>query len=310
MGLRAMRKRQLLLVAALAAAGLGLLGDGRANAAPRPALPPQGIYEYCAPLKGPHRCLARLRRIAEGGFRVVVNYEQLHSTRAQLLTYARTAKRLGVKIVWPLKEGVWWAPGGDPVRAHPALAVGCRCRERAALIRWFVRLVRDLLATWGYYVGDETDPAAAPEVGAFTSEIRRLDPRHPRLFIAQGENPQRDLAPFGPVADMIGVDWYPVGLNLPLSSVRTVNQEAARISRAHGRSRAAVLQAFSWAQYSHPAATAARWPSRHEMRRMRDLALRAARPRLLLWYSYFDIQRSRYRAARWRALRWAAFGRR
>ena len=301
-----MRKRELLVLAmAVVVAGPWLGGGSRAAA----ALPPQGLYEYCAPQKGSQKCLARLRRIADGGFRVVVNYEQLHSTRAQLLAYARTADRLGVKVVWPLKESVWWADGGDPTRAHPALARGCGCRDRAAFTRWFVRLVRDLPATWGYYVGDETDPSAALAVRQFSAQIRGLDPRHPRLFIAQGANPRRDLAPFGPAADVIGVDWYPVGLRLPLSSVETVNREAARISREHGRARAAVLQSFSWSQYSHPDAISARWPSRLEMRRMRDLALRAARPRLLLWYSYFDIQRSRHRSHRWRALRWAAFGR-
>jgi hypothetical protein len=70
-----------------------------------------------------------------------------------------------------------------------------------------------------------------------------------------------------------------------------------------------VLQAFDWASY--PAVgpwPAPRWPTASEMREMRDLAIRAADPSLILWYSYFNIRQAADPWQRWRDLVWAAYG--
>lgn len=274
----------------------------------RQPLPRQGVYEYCSLSQTPADCIARLRKIAGGGFTAVLNYRQLAASGHLLLRYARVADRLGVKIVWPLKDAVWRRGGGNPATAFPALAASCGCDTRAALLTWFVRRVRDLPATWGYYIGDETSPASAEAVRGLSQRIDSLDPRHPRLFIAQGLNPGRDLAPFAPAADVLGVDWYPVGFDLPLSTVSTVNAKAARIAGEAGKSTAAVLQSFNWDQYPDVGAPGSGWPTRTQMRRMRDLAIGAAHPKLLLWYSFFDVERSPDPARHWRDLRLAAFG--
>jgi hypothetical protein len=296
-----------LVAAATAALACLALASGRAEA--RQALPSQGLYEYCALSQTPQTCLDRLRKIAGGGFSVVLNYQQLDASRKMLLRYAHVADRLGVKIVWPLKDAVWWRDGGNPTVTYPGLAKACGCDTRAALITWFVRLVRDLPATWGYYVGDETAPANDGAVRRLGRRIEALDPAHPRLFVAQGLNPGRDLAPFAPAADVLGVDWYPVGFDLPLSTVSTVSGKAGRIATDTGKGTAIVLQSFSWDQYPDVGAPSPRWPTRSEMRRMRDLAISAAHPRLLLWYSFFDVERSADPARHWRNLRLAAYGR-
>ncbi len=41
---------------------------------------------------------------------------------------------------------------------------------------------------------------------------------------------------------------------------------------------------------------------------MRDLAIRAADPSLILWYSYFDIRKAADADTHWRDLVWAAYG--
>ena len=84
-------------------------------------------------------------------------------------------------------------------------------------------------------------------------------------------------------------------------------REVRRI--AGGRRTAMVLQAFSWGLYPEAGGKfEPAWPSRASMRRMRDLAVREGRLQLLLWYSYFDIQRSSAPGRRWRDLVAAAFG--
>jgi hypothetical protein len=296
----------LLLAGCAAVLTIGLVVAPGSDAAP--ALPEQGVYEYCPPARDESACLARLRQISRGGFSAVLNYRQLTADRSALLRYARAAERQGVEIIWPLKDAIWWRLGGDPAAAYPRLAAACGCNGRGAFLRWFVDLVRDLPATWGYYVGDETPPGHAAAVSELGRSVRRLDPSHPRLFVAQGYHPGRDLAPFAFAADLLGVDWYPVGFDLPISTVSTVTARAARIARAASRQSAVVLQSFSWSQYPEVGAPAPRWPRRDELRLMRDLAVRAARPALVLWYSYFDVMQARHPGRRWRNLRWAAFG--
>jgi hypothetical protein len=295
--------------ALVAATVIGALVLAPAAADARRDLPPQGLYEYCMPIDGPATCLDRLDQIGHGGFSLVLNYAQLHTTRSELLDYALAAQRLGVKVIWPLKAPAWWRKGGDPARKYPALAAACGCSSRADLLRWFVDLVNRLPATWGYYVGDETSPDNRRAVAALGDRLHALDPNHPRLFIAQGYHPNRDLTPFAPAANVLGVDWYPIGFDLPLSTVSTVSGKAARIARDHGRASAIVLQSFNWASYPEVGAPDPRWPRRGELRAMRNRALAAAKPRLLRWYSYFDIAQSGDPLEHWRDLLQAAFGR-
>lgn len=299
-GFRSPRRRmRWALTVALAA--LAASADPASASAPR-----QGIYESCNVQYEAERCASRLRAIGAAGFRAVLNYQQFYADRKHLYAYAEAARRARVQLIWPLKDEPWWR--GSGLRAeYPELARDCRCASDAAFLDWVVRLVAPLPATWGYYVGDETSPAFALETATLGSRVRRIDPRHPRLFVSQGWSLGANLAPFRPAADVLGADSYPVGTSSPLTVVGDVAREVRRIAR--GRRSAMVLQAFSWGLY--PGAGGefdSVWPSRAEMRRMRDLAVREGRPQLLLWYSYFDIQRSSAPARRWRDLVAAAFG--
>jgi hypothetical protein len=118
------------------------------------SLPVQGVYEYCAPATSPDGCVGRLRQIAAGGFQVVLNYAAFDASRGQVQRYMSAAARLGVKLIWPMKEEPWWGPE-SLAGAYPALAASCRCSGDDAFVRYVVDLVKRSAATWGYYVADE-----------------------------------------------------------------------------------------------------------------------------------------------------------
>ena len=142
------------------------------------------------------------------------------------------------------------------------------------------------------------------------SDEHRLRAYDPTLAVAAGDDTVAQLlSPYATAADVLGADTYPIGTGQPLDRVGFIARNVKAVaSRAHRRS-AVVLQAFSWSDYPKVGPwPAPRWPSRSEMRQMRDLAIRAADPSLILWYSYFDIRNSADAAKHWRDLVWAAHG--
>ena len=111
---------------------------------------------------------------------------------------------------------------------------------------------------------------------------------------------------------MVGQDVYPVGTTQSLTAVGSTAQTVQSVANLNARQSVVVLQAFSWAQYSqkswscNPFPTCAPFPTMSQMRQMRDLALQNAHPRLILWYSFFDIARSGNPTAHWADLVQAA----
>lgn len=269
----------------------------------------QGVYEYCAPTPSADRCVERLRNIAAGGFSVVLNYAVFQADSDQLRQYMDAAARLGVKLIWPMKDPPWWGQG-SLAHVYPDLARSCRCSGNDALVGYIAGLVKRSAATWGYYVADEQSPRDAPRVAAFSRHLRTLDPHHPRLAIAAGEDSVADLlAPYATSADVIGADSYPVGTGQRLDRVRFIGRVVRAVARSNHRKSAIVLQAFNWSSYPEAGRRPTpRWPTLTEMRTMRDIAIRAAGPSLILWYSYFDIRQAADPDQRWRDLVWAAYG--
>jgi hypothetical protein len=274
-----------------------------------PSQPVQGIYEYCAPQSSSDACLRRLSRIAAGGFKVVLNYAVFYADPWQLRRYMDQASRLGVKLIWPMQDAAWWGHG-SLAAMYPRLAAGCRCSD-ATLGRHLINLVKGSWATWGYSLADEAPPADAPAVEAFSRQLHGLDPVHPRLAIAAGDDALSGLlAPYASAADVLGADSYPVGAGQGVARVSFIASNVRAVAdRAHRRT-AMVLQAFNWSQYPKTGPwPAPRWPTAAEMRRMREEAIAAAHPSLILWYSAFDVLRGRDASRHWRGLLWAAFGR-
>jgi hypothetical protein len=280
-----------------------------APAAASAALPPQGLYEECAP-SNQQQCAGELQQIGSAGFRLALNYTAWYASAADLEAYASEAQSAGVKLIWPLNYSAWRDPGSAATlaSAYPVLAADCGCSSNAAFLQYVIGLVRSFPATWGYYIGDEVDVLAAPMVSALASDVRSLDPTHPLLYVGQSfPSLANNLQPFLGTADVVGADVYPVGEGRPVSVVGNVATALSTLTTGSRSRPAMVLQAFSWSQYpTEINAVDPRWPTEEEMRTMRNDAL-LAHPSMILWYDFSDIQRSDAPGQHWNDLEAAAF---
>jgi hypothetical protein len=284
--------------------------------APVPSV--QGWYEYCSPSQA--SCLSDLDQIASAGFTLVINYAVLYnSTSAQVLAYASHANSLGLKIAWDLSDAAWYQkenPAG--VSYFKKFAKGCGCSTRKEFVTYYVNLVKNNPVTWGYYIGDETDPRYAPVVNSYSRLVRRLDanPAHTRLFVILGDaslsTERNEIRAFLPQVDMIGEDYYPIGN--PYTSIADMGTAAGNlqtIATENGKQSAVVNQAMSWADYPPgfcvPFPSCEPFPTYQQMLHMRNTMLRNSQPSILLWYSFFDLQKSSDPGANWANATAAAF---
>lgn len=280
----------------------------------------QGLYESCL-LRTVADCLPRLNQIALGGFKLVMNYGGMRGHASDLLSYANYANSQGLKIIWSLQDPRIWN-GSDFSVVYPELTAdsGCTHTDDACLTTYVVKLVKGLPGTWGYYVGDEVDPSLHDLLKVHTDLIHRLDSNHPRLFvdgvshgtpvsIAKGNSIFHD------VSEIVESNYYPIGYypGNAISDVATYAQGIQAYANKYSLQSAMGLQAVSWAQYYPPARcspfpSCAPFPTPQQMRSMRDLALSNTHPRLLLWYSFFDVLRSDNPTKNWIDLAYAANG--
>jgi hypothetical protein len=277
-------------------------------------LVPQGLYESCPPVIG-QPCLDNLTVIAAGGFKLVVNYAQLDGTIADELAYAAQAQSLGIQVIWDLSDRALY-DGQNLVHHFKTFATSCGATDNDAVLSCYINLVKDLPATWGYYVGDEVKPVFEPKLRLLTDRLAQLDSSHPRLFVAIGDVvPKRQaykLVPFADDAEVLGADHYPVSTGQRIGEVGQVAANVQNIDNALGRKSAVVLQSFSWGEYPDqtwvcsPMPKCAHFPTEGQMRHMRDSALKNSNPLFLLWYSYFDIQGSDHPEKHWKDLVQAA----
>jgi hypothetical protein len=294
--------------------------DGKAatnaRAAPVPTLSPrvQGLYEACQLVKG-SLCLDRLKQMAAAGFTLVLNYSQLAGTVEQEIAYAKQAHSLGMKIIWAMNNPIFW-DGTDLISYYSKLAKTCNCTDNDGFIRYVVSLAKGLPATWGYYIGDEVSPSDHDKLKVFTDLVKQIDPSHPRLFVAGASSPasiNSGLAPFVDTADVLGVDYYPVGSDsMSISATGDVAHAVQALANQRGKQSVMVLQAFSWAQYPNessrciPFPDCARFPTGDDMRQMRDLVINNAHPQFILWYSFYNIVESDNPSGHWKDLVTAA----
>ncbi|MHB8656854.1 MAG: hypothetical protein ACYC91_02715 [Solirubrobacteraceae bacterium] len=297
--------RRAVLVLAVLAALIGLLGW--APSARAAGLPPQGLYEECAPYDQ-QQCAGELAQMAHGGFRLALNYTAWYGSAAEIRAYAAEAQADGIKLIWPL-NAVAWRGAASLVSTYPDLAVDCGCTTNAQFLRYAISLVASLPATWGYYVGDELNPLQAVSVAGLSAQLRALDAGHPLLYIGQ-THPDliANLLPFLSSSDVIGADPYPVGTGTPLSSVATAASSVEHLTQTGHKRSAMVLQAFSWSEYPNEmSAVNPHFPTVSEMATMRNAAL-ASNPSMILWYNLHDLLQSDDPAGHWRDLVAAAFG--
>jgi hypothetical protein len=270
----------------------------------------QGVYEECR--LSDSNCINRLKQIADEGFKLVLNYNALlGSNPQQLLAYADLAQAVGMKIIWPMHVPWFW-DGTDLATSYPEYAAFFTCSDNTSFINYLIALLRDHPATWGYYVGDELHPSVHQRWKAYTDLVHTIDLVHPRLLV-QG-TPARSLgnttlSTFADGVEVLGQDYYPIGVSylVPFSQTGAVAQSVQTLADRTGKEAAMVLQAFSWTQYypqarcsSYP--DCAPYPSVEEMQQMLSMVLENSHPRLILWYSFFDILRSDNPTAHWNDL--------
>jgi hypothetical protein len=274
-----------------------------------PTLPEgQGLFESCNLLVDT-QCIDRLKQMAAAGFKLVLNYDQLEATSGQEIEYAEQAHLLGMKVIWAMNDPAFWN-GTNLLTTYQNLAYTCSCSDNAGFIHYFVNLVKNLPATWGYYVGDEVAQRDYDKMKAYADLIKQLDPSHPRL-IASGEDSTSlgsNIKPFIDTADVLGSDIYPIGKSEPISTIGRVARNLQAIANANGKQTAMVLQSFSVAQYGacSPPPGCARFPTKDELRQMLNQVLQNAQPQFILWYSYFDILKSDNPSLYWTNLSEAA----
>src|SRR4051812_33896926 len=168
-----------------------------AVAAPAPAsagtpqkLPTQGVYDSCDPASSADACAARLQRLGQAGFKVVVNGTLFSQADAdQVVAYAQAAQAAGISVIYPLQTtGLLEAdPSGTDRVGALKVAEGCdTCETNGDVLAFIVGALRGLPNTWGYYLADEPRPAKLDKVSAFVERVKALDPDHPRLVMGCG----------------------------------------------------------------------------------------------------------------------------
>jgi hypothetical protein len=231
--------------------------------------------------------------MGQAGFVLVLNYGSGSSDNAQpaYLAYLDRARQDNIRVIWDFHALAWEAGGA----------------ERAAAV---VAIVKDHPATWGYYVGDENPANQSQDVLALAEAIKAADPGHPRLYV--GERTVDQLALFAPSAEYLGLDVYRIGSSdystAMVDEVGTAARALRTFNGERGKRTTMVLQAFNW--QDDPSVLDwdyLRWPTREEMRAMRDQAADDSQADMILWFAYYHAGKPGAES-HWEDLKWAAFG--
>ena len=271
-----------------------------------------GIYESCDLHYTPEKCTSNLAKIANGGLKLVINYSQFPEgvTQTDLLNNLDAAAAVGLKMILAMEKPFWW-DGTNLRLKFPKLTASCNCTDNKGFIRYIVQTIGSHRAVWGYYLGDETEPAEAPAWLPYAELIRASDPNRPRLMVHYVQqaccrpvlNP--DLLAFADGLDVLAEDYYPIGRSdppPPAEYVGVVAEQVQAAAQKRGKTGGVVLQSYALAQYEPACGTkpaCQRLPSFEQMLAMRNAALLAAQPRFIFWYSFFDIMRSDDPARHW-----------
>jgi hypothetical protein len=282
---------------------------------PRNPLEGNGLYESCDLRATKDTCASNLKQMSAGGFKLVINYNQFSAdyTEADVTAYLDAATAVGLKIVLTMKDAFWW-DGTDLRAMFPKLAVTCGCTDNKSFVQYIVRTFGAHPASWGYYLGDETETAQHAQWLPFAELVGATDPVHPRLFVHYVQqaccepvlNP--DLLVFADGVDVIAEDYYPIGRTdppPPSSYVGVMAKQVQDAAKARNKSGAIVLQSYALSQYDAactPKSVCQQFPTYTQLLAMRDAALSAAQPRFIFWYSFFDIQRSSDPSGHWNDL--------
>ncbi|HSL42303.1 MAG TPA: hypothetical protein VK897_02650 [Anaerolineales bacterium] len=263
-------------------------------------LPPQGLYDSCIPSDA--ECIDHLDVLAEKGFTLIVNYGQLYGDAESQIAYADRAFSLGMKVIWAILPRLD-RPDDWMLTKFPELSADSRCSDNDCVIEYFVNLVKDHPATWGYYVADEIRPTEYIKLQKWSDVIRQADPNHPRLLVTAGSNDPMEhyywyYSYMKDIADVFGPCYYPYGYiesgnELTRYTGAAANHAQYWADKLGGQS-VMVLQAFSQARYSQTPLCmlwpmCAGFPTYEQMKAQRDQTILNSHPAIILWWTYQDI---------------------
>jgi hypothetical protein len=282
-----------------------------------------GLYESCSPAEAD--CLDRLTEMRAQGFNIVLNDGLRYADTADALgIYADLADKLGMKIILPIKYSPEWDTNDAFLpEKFPELADECRCTNNKSFLTYYVNILKDHPALWGYYMADEVHSEHHSGLKIYSDLVKSLDPYHPRLIVEEGTNDPMEIfftfhSYMNDTVDVLGVDNYPYGYIDTYSNTTTYTGDSARMTQYWSRKlhlkSAMVLQAFAWTQYydkteplCNPWPACAPFPNYEQMKAQRDRTLQYSKPEIILWFYYPDILNSDNPAQHWRDLVAAAF---
>ncbi len=278
-----------------------------AVASDAPALPAQGMYEWCDPAQSADGCASRLQRIGQAGFRVVTNgWMFINPSEQRIRAYAQAAAAAGVSVLWSFHGSGFQEAnpnGNDLLGRYSNLASRCGCSTNQGLLAYVVGIMRGLPNTWGYYLADEPNPSTHDALVGWISRIKALDPGRPRVIVGCGiceGGPEAHVAWMADLDIALGTDAYPVfgGSPDPGHSYSAVKDNVAvldRVARNAGRQQVVALQSWRWGDSAadskaanvDPAST--RYPTRDEIEAQRNAVIENSHPDLILWFTLTQV---------------------
>lgn len=265
-----------------------------------------GIYDSVNPIQGISVWGPRLDQIAQGGFKLVMNYGLLHGHASDVIAYINYAASRGLKIIVELEDPAIWRDHTIALHYPQLYADSGNQATDQGFTTYVVNLVKDL-PIWGYYIGDGASPSDHAALKAHADIVKAIDPNHPRLYIdacysSIAQSIGKNNSIFSDVAEIVGSDYYPVGNpGNPMSDTAIYAANIQTFANRYGLHSAMALQAFDEKTY-HPTWQNTSFPIYDQMKQQRDLALANMQPQMLLWFSLRDILNSDNPTEHWNDL--------
>jgi hypothetical protein len=247
-----------------------------------------GIYEYFN-IANP-TALTRLQTIAAGGFKLVLNYSLLGEEGngtphiSDVIAYINYAASLGMKVIVPLKGlDIWQTPA--IAADYPNLYSDSGNQSTTSgFDQYIVNQTKNLTGTWGYYVADEPNNSDHTALHNHYGYIKTASPSLPVLCIQSGHTGSTNFAGFNTLSydscDVGGDDYYPLGDTAGDFTTVSLTNNINAFCQYKNIQQAVVLQA--WQQNGLA-------PSLSDMQGWLQVVETYMQPRLILWYSYFDL---------------------
>jgi hypothetical protein len=195
-----------------------------------------------------------IKTMAAAGFNTVLAYGSLGTTAPEVIQRYDQIHALGMKVIVALNGVVDIPPESRPAVEAEIGAVKCGwlVNEVEALgvkgstnvITEVVSTLKDHPALLAWYVADELPPVLEPALRAKRQLINTLDPFHPTYAV---HCLVTNIPTLGGVADLIGVDPYPISTAKDRDMLMVVNYGLA--AQRSGIPAWNVPQLFDWGAY-------------------------------------------------------------